>query len=441
MFLLHNNMPDRQHYSAVKYQAIWETNQSWSFLPSTKACIIFVVAIGAIFLIAFQILVRSDVRTVLIEAAPSVHQLIFPGKTESILSLNTNVTHLINDTKRTVMDKFKHWNEFKISQKEIIKKEEHIITMSAYESIDEFNQKTATFDLSQETISSQFIDHIKTLSSIPKLIHISWNDRNVIEHFNHTKMIQNGIKNLRDLNPDWKFKIYNDSEVTLYIKSKLRENDFNLIKNKHIVEKVDLWRLLVIYFEGGYYQDIDKIYNIPFSTILNKSNNNGIDIKMLLPTYYNINFAQDIMCSAPFNNVFKYSIELNLLKRRLDFTKFENSMLKKGNGIKNETAINFWLNNSAGGQIYDLGPTTYWYGVTKALYGKILDARLQTDDNVMKMRQQIGQIAMIKTYSEKWCDSIVYQTDDIDACKRISREPLWQEINKKHWSQEVVKSL
>ena len=34
--------------------------------------------------------------------------------------------------------------------------------------------------------------------------------------------------------------------------SKLSNDDYKLIKNKKIVEKTVLWRLLIIYYEGGY---------------------------------------------------------------------------------------------------------------------------------------------------------------------------------------------
>jgi len=84
----------------------------------------------------------------------------------------------------------------------------------------------------------------------------------------------------------------------------------NIHKDCHIVEKSDLWRLLVVYHEGGYYQDLDRQVNIPFSSILDER------IRVYLPTHQDINFAQDIIFSAAGSPLLKKAIDTNLQMRR-----------------------------------------------------------------------------------------------------------------------------
>jgi hypothetical protein len=76
---------------------------------------------------------------------------------------------------------------------------------------------------------------------IPKIAHISWIDKNVID--NQSPLILNGVRNLIDLNPDWNVVMYDNNDIDEYLKSVLDKRDYNLIKDIHIVEKSDLWRL------------------------------------------------------------------------------------------------------------------------------------------------------------------------------------------------------
>ena len=65
-----------------------------------------------------------------------------------------------------------------------------------------------------------------------------------------------------------------------------------------------------MYFRGGFYQDIDRLYGIPFDKLL-KSNT-----RLVLPWHGTINFAQDFMMGAPCNNAHRAAIELNLARRK-----------------------------------------------------------------------------------------------------------------------------
>ena len=113
------------------------------------------------------------------------------------------------------------------------------------------------------------------------------------------------------LNPEYQIAISTDAEVDEYLKTYLSWWDYTKIKNKKIVEKIDLWRLIKLYEEGGIYIDIDRYCNIAWKDVI------GEDIKCILPTHRDIDFSQDIMISCPKNPIFKKAIRYNLRKRWL----------------------------------------------------------------------------------------------------------------------------
>ena len=195
---------------------------------------------------------------------------------------------------------------------------------------------------------------------IPKIIHISW------KHYNFLKkksiFIDNCIGNLVKLSKNWKYKISNDKDVDNYLKENLEKKDYDLLKNKHIVEKCDVWRLLKVYNEGGVYTDIDKLCNVSLDSIINEKT------KLVLPTCRYLDFSQDFMMSAPQNPIFMEALKLNLERRYL--------------GCNN---------------IYYLGPQTYLHGIMMCVLGKLVD---QNEENVIFMKNQIQKYDFIVTYNE-----------------------------------------
>jgi mannosyltransferase OCH1-like enzyme len=147
------------------------------------------------------------------------------------------------------------------------------------------------------------------LADIPKKIHISWKSPEKILD-NNNPMILNGVKNAIDLNPDYETEISSDIDVDNYIKNSIPNQDYQLIKDRHIVEKVDLWRLLKMYLEGGIYMDLDRYCNITFNKIFKRT------AKCILPTTNDKNFSQDLMISARSNPLFLNAIALNLFRRK-----------------------------------------------------------------------------------------------------------------------------
>jgi hypothetical protein len=242
---------------------------------------------------------------------------------------------------------------------------------------------------------------------IPKIAHISWIDKDVIN--NQSPLILNGVRNLIDLNPDWSVVVYDNNDIDEYLKSVLNKRDYNLIKDIHIVEKSDLWRLFKLYNEGGLYMDIDRFCNVKVSDIIEDG------IRCVLPTCLEWDFSQDIMITAPKSPIQAQAIEL-IMQRRYE-------------GHKN---------------VFFLGPQTYMNAVTKVLFGEMI----HTDPGVEKfaeMRKAMEQMPFIKTYREyPPYDTIIYKHDESTFKKGNSNTTDWVEMKKqfyagyklKHWSGE-----
>ena len=174
---------------------------------------------------------------------------------------------------------------------------------------------------------------LSTYGSIPKRIHVSWKNKAILE--DESPLILNGLANLKALNPDYILEISDDKDVETYLKTHLKKWDYFKIKNKKIVEKIDLWRLLKLYHEGGIYVDIDRFCNIPFGSLIQE------DTKCILPTHGDIDFSQDLMISCKHNPLFETAIHYNLKGR--------------------------YLLNPRG--VFHLGPPIYMRAVTEVVFG------------------------------------------------------------------------
>jgi hypothetical protein len=236
------------------------------------------------------------------------------------------------------------------------------------------------------------------MSSIPKIAHIAWKTKDVVD--SKSPLIVNGLHKLIDLNPDWTVTVYDDNDIDEYLRSVLNKRDYNLIKDIHIVEKTDLWRLFKLYNEGGLYMDIDRFCNIPLSEIITDG------IKCVLPTCLEWDFSQDFMLTEPKNPIQAKTIEL-ILQRRYEGHK----------------------------KVFFLGPQTYMHAVTTVLFGEMIN----TDPGVEKfaeMRKYMEQIPFIKTYREHPpYDTIIYKGDDTMDWVKLKKE-FYAEANIKHWSGE-----
>ena len=234
--------------------------------------------------------------------------------------------------------------------------------------------------------------------SIPKIAHIAWKTKDVVN--SQSPLILNGLRNLIDLNPDWNVIVYDDHDIDEYLKGVLNKRDYNLIKDLHVVVKSDLWRQFKLYNEGGLYMDIDRFCNIPLSEIITD------DTKCVLPTCLEWDFSHDIILTESKNPIQAQTIEL-IMQRRYE-------------GHTN---------------VFFLGPQTYMNAITKVLFGEMI----HTDPGVEKfaeMRKEMEKIPFIKTYREHPPhDTILYRSDDKLDWEKLKKE-FYAEANIKHWSGE-----
>lgn len=274
---------------------------------------------------------------------------------------------------------------------------------SAYLDVLEAAGEISDQSLSQISVQAEFKETLKQLPPFTKNIYLIWPNHSLVD--SKTDMVQYGVRQLIDMNPDWTWKVYNDSEVDSFIKARISEDDWSLIADSNFVERSDLFRLLAIYCLGGYYQDVDRLYNLPFSSVLSP------ETKMLLPQGP-ANFAQDCMGSSPGNPVLELAIKLNLARRR---------------------ARQAARSSSSVGSILNGGPGAYNDAISKVLFGQMLSPG--GDARQARFFELVRDLdPLVKTRKEEWCHLI---TSEHPNCKTISRQPLYQEYGMGNWTSHV----
>lgn len=99
---------------------------------------------------------------------------------------------------------------------------------------------------------------------IPKIIHQTYFKKEL------SPEIKLNIEKLKEANPDWEFRFYDDNDIEAYIKNNFPEilNIYNKINTKYGAARADLFRYLVVYKDGGVYLDIKSSLSKPLSEIL-----------------------------------------------------------------------------------------------------------------------------------------------------------------------------
>ncbi|WP_194710980.1 glycosyltransferase family 32 protein [Noviherbaspirillum soli] len=95
---------------------------------------------------------------------------------------------------------------------------------------------------------------------IPKIIHQTFYDKVL------SPELQNNVNRLKALNPGWKYRFYDDTDIEHFITSnypRLVWNYFCRIDNTYGAARADLFRYLLMYKCGGVYLDIKSSLNKP----------------------------------------------------------------------------------------------------------------------------------------------------------------------------------
>lgn len=227
---------------------------------------------------------------------------------------------------------------------------------------------------------------------IPKKIHIAWKHKQILDLL--FVIVQHGIRQLRDLNPTWSFEISDDADIEQYLKDNLARADYDRLKDRHVVEKCDVWRLLKMINEGGFYMDVDRYCNQPLDNIL------PADVECVLPTHYDIDFSQDIMVSCPGHAIHRTALILNLSRRKEGCT-----------------------------DVLSMGPITYFHAATTVLLGAPLD-RWPSAADMQKLRDIIAADNRLHTYREEpqW-NTFVYRGEPLVN----DRDAFYQHSTVNHW--------
>ena len=232
---------------------------------------------------------------------------------------------------------------------------------------------------------------------IPKRVHVTWCDKQI--WYNDLTMLKLGIHNLRRLNRDWEVCIWDDSEIRQYVKCHISEHDWHLLQNKHIVEVSDLWRLILMFKEGGIYIDIDRLCNVELDSLFSPK------LRCFLPTYLDQDFSHDIMISTPENPIYAKARDLNMSRRR--------------DGCDN---------------IYFLGPQTYMHAITECLTGNIINS--SPDLSIFKqLRHTIDQTDFLSTYREDPPFNTLLQRGPKLGDWQAWKDEMYSHYKIKHWTE------
>lgn len=231
---------------------------------------------------------------------------------------------------------------------------------------------------------------------IPKKIHISWKTKDLLD--SDSVMVTEGVKRLKELNPDWELTIHDDADVDQYLKEQLELEVYALIADKHVVQKTDLWRLIKLFTEGGLYIDIDRFVDTPLNELLDE------DTRWVLPTCQDHDFSHDFMMTAPSNPAFLNAANLYIQR------------LQEGHT-----------------SVYFLGPQTYMHAVTITLLGQTVDTN--PGETVFgKIRQVIENSGFIKTYREDPPYSTIVYRGNMAVNWENEKRSFYAASGLKHWS-------
>lgn len=142
---------------------------------------------------------------------------------------------------------------------------------------------------------------------IPRLIHVTWRDKNFLERDTFS-MVRLGARALRDLNPEFRFRVYDDDEVRERLRATLSTQDWLALQDRKFVTLCDIWRLVVMVEDGGVYSDIDRLWSAPLKSVMEES------AECILPINGRWDFSQDVMIAAPGHEVHRRALRESLAR-------------------------------------------------------------------------------------------------------------------------------
>jgi hypothetical protein len=109
------------------------------------------------------------------------------------------------------------------------------------------------------------LDALPVGETIPKIIHQTFYDRNLPER------LQVNVQRLRELNPGWEYRFYDDADVEAFIKDNYPTivwDYYQRIDPAYGAARADIFRYLLLYKVGGVYLDIKSSATRSLDTVL-----------------------------------------------------------------------------------------------------------------------------------------------------------------------------
>jgi len=281
-------------------------------------------------------------------------------------------------------------------------------------------------------LNNTFLEHLQSLDPIPKHVHMFFPDKEYYQRKPILPFVSHSIISLINLNPDWNLTVYNDTMIDRVIQ---RAGDFGIISKEevdvligvegevegqkqtaHIVERSDIARLVLMYQQGGIYLDVDRLVSRKFADFITQST------RLCLPTHFDINFAQDILCSSPGNEMF-----LSIIQRASKI-RLESERRKAVNAA--------WTQGKA---VFEMGPPLYNSQILMNVFGMDSEAydRLRGDEGFFA--QARGAIAAQETIITKlesdYCNDTLVLDDSFSVCP--PREELYERYGMTPWAEDV----
>ena len=275
-------------------------------------------------------------------------------------------------------------------------------------------------------VDPAFVAHVRSLPAVPRKLHILWTERDIFS-LAHVPLVRHGVVAMRDLNPGWKVVVHDAAAVDAYLARHLPKHDWRMIRGAPFVPKSDIWRFLLMYHDGGFYQDVDRVYSKPMKDVLH-----DFATKLALPMFMDVTFVSDMLLAAPGNRLFARMVDIWLCKMReqagqglLQWGKLDPAMLHT---VEQEAYGAFYaavMEVVFGGPVW--GPAEH----------KLVSAGGRSDHgaafaNVVRARIAEHAPLLVTQREDTYkCRTLVA---DVPHCKGVvSKKALWTAVKLKQW--------
>ncbi|KAL9182430.1 hypothetical protein ACHAXT_013082 [Thalassiosira profunda] len=271
-------------------------------------------------------------------------------------------------------------------------------------------------------LNKKYLDYLQSLDPIPRKVHMFFPDKDYWRKEPINPFVEHSILSLKKLNPEWNVTVYDDDMVDDVIR---RGADANIIPKEecellvgskddegnvvhepaHIVERSDIARLLLMFMEGGLYLDADRLISKKIEDAIQPNT------RLCLPTHNDINFSQDLQCTAQGNEMFL-------------------AMIKEASTIRIPLERRWgWIK---GGNLFDLGPNLYNRHIFIYLFGGDKDTHKKYE-NYAVPRTLIEEHAdgVIVTKKEAECNDGFLVDASLPKC--YGRGGLYAQYGMKAW--------